>query len=576
MAIIVVIVAGGIVVAVMEEPAPVPSDNTADQPPRPDLAQASDDWQPDPPRDTPPPTTITSERVDPADVNAAGAEDQLAPSASTPAALPETTEVTDVAPSPDAPPGAAAQDTPVVIAAVDQTDATASDVSAPAERGTPDPVGPAVAGPAAVPDLGPLPTSPVPLETALSALPPSVISDAQPSNSGRIVAEAPIVDVTEIVSHAPVVTVAPVATVAAITVIETDATDEPPQIEPLAPDSATTPSAPVPTPDAPAAVDVAAVAPDAAPPATRPAALSATPLPPTFDVARVDTDRFIVLAGSAAPGAEVVIRRGEEIIERTVADDTGDWVAIPPAPLAPGPHELTVESVDPIDLSETGGDRRLVINIQEAESFAVLIDTDAVIPSELLQAPPAVVEDPTPAIDPPPGPEPSAPDSQPSDVEAPQILSPPSPPEIASPTVDAIDYDEAGTVVVSGRARPGSGILLSLDGTGVGNSIATAVGTYQVSPEHEIPPGRYTVSVDQLDDDGGVEATTVIPFERAARADIIDSEDRVVVQPGDYLWRIALETYGSGFRYVVIYQANQRSIDDPDLIYPGQIFTLPE
>ncbi len=48
-----------------------------------------------------------------------------------------------------------------------------------------------------------------------------------------------------------------------------------------------------------------------------------------------------------------------------------------------------------------------------------------------------------------------------------------------------------------------------------------------------------------------------------------------MVRPGNNLWRIARDTYGDGTRYTVIYGANRGQIGDPDLIYPGQIFTLP-
>ena len=49
----------------------------------------------------------------------------------------------------------------------------------------------------------------------------------------------------------------------------------------------------------------------------------------------------------------------------------------------------------------------------------------------------------------------------------------------------------------------------------------------------------------------------------------------LVVQPGNSLWRIARRTYGDGLRFTTIYEANRSQIRDPDLIYPGQIFTLP-
>lgn len=45
---------------------------------------------------------------------------------------------------------------------------------------------------------------------------------------------------------------------------------------------------------------------------------------------------------------------------------------------------------------------------------------------------------------------------------------------------------------------------------------------------------------------------------------------------GDSLWQISRRIYGSGLRYTVIYDANQEQIRDPDRIFPGQIFVLPE
>lgn len=50
----------------------------------------------------------------------------------------------------------------------------------------------------------------------------------------------------------------------------------------------------------------------------------------------------------------------------------------------------------------------------------------------------------------------------------------------------------------------------------------------------------------------------------------------ITVQPGHTLWAISRQRYGAGELYVVIYRANRSQIRDPDLIYPGQIFTLPD
>ena len=48
------------------------------------------------------------------------------------------------------------------------------------------------------------------------------------------------------------------------------------------------------------------------------------------------------------------------------------------------------------------------------------------------------------------------------------------------------------------------------------------------------------------------------------------------VQKGDTLSEIAKRHYGSASRWRVIYEANRDLIRDPDVIYPGQTFRIPE
>lgn len=48
------------------------------------------------------------------------------------------------------------------------------------------------------------------------------------------------------------------------------------------------------------------------------------------------------------------------------------------------------------------------------------------------------------------------------------------------------------------------------------------------------------------------------------------------VQKGDCLWNIAKRVYGDGSRYVAIYEANKDKIKNPNLIYVGQVLTIPD
>jgi nucleoid-associated protein YgaU len=51
---------------------------------------------------------------------------------------------------------------------------------------------------------------------------------------------------------------------------------------------------------------------------------------------------------------------------------------------------------------------------------------------------------------------------------------------------------------------------------------------------------------------------------------------KAIIRKGDNLWTIARRVYGSGYEYIQIYGANRDQIRDPDLIYPGQVFDLPD
>jgi nucleoid-associated protein YgaU len=51
---------------------------------------------------------------------------------------------------------------------------------------------------------------------------------------------------------------------------------------------------------------------------------------------------------------------------------------------------------------------------------------------------------------------------------------------------------------------------------------------------------------------------------------------KAIIRRGDNLWTIARRVYGEGIKFTTIYEANTGQIRDPDRIYPGQVFDLPE
>ena len=67
---------------------------------------------------------------------------------------------------------------------------------------------------------------------------------------------------------------------------------------------------------------------------------------PVFDVARVEGAGDAVIAGRAAPGAIVELLRNGELQDRAVADQSGQFVMVPPR-LPAGSYELTLRSSQP-------------------------------------------------------------------------------------------------------------------------------------------------------------------------------------------------------------------------------------
>src|SRR5882757_3444526 len=67
---------------------------------------------------------------------------------------------------------------------------------------------------------------------------------------------------------------------------------------------------------------------------------------PAFDIARIEATGEAVIAGRAVPGATVELLRNGELHDRAVADQSGQFVMVPPR-LPSGTYDLTLRSRQP-------------------------------------------------------------------------------------------------------------------------------------------------------------------------------------------------------------------------------------
>jgi nucleoid-associated protein YgaU len=301
---------------------------------------------------------------------------------------------------------------------------------------------------------------------------------------------------------------------------------------------------------------------------------------PAFDVARIEPTGDAVIAGRATPGVTVELLRNGELHDRVVADQSGQFAMIP-RPLPPGTYDLTLRAKQP--------DGRVTTSKQSV--------TVALEPNRKEQPVVALMTPNKPTV----------------------VLSQPAQPkpETAAVVVEAVEIEAGGKFHVSGRARSGAPVRLYLNDSFIASVTAGADGRFAVTVNEGIGPGNYRVRLDEMDSkSGAVRGRAEVPFNApdpvvtasvpprtspskaadsaavaqskvadAAAATLLEvTNASTVVVPkittttvsrGDSLWRISQATLGAGTRYATIYKANREQIRNPNLIYPGQIFVIP-
>ncbi len=346
-------------------------------------------------------------------------------------------------------------------------------------------------------------------------------------------------------------------------------------------------------PVADAAPDTVAFAPDADGPTEEAAAPDITdtveteaagaPVPPTFDVVRVEPDGSAVIAGRAAPGSEVEVEIEGQVVGSATADSSGGFVALLDAGTADTPRAMSLRATD-----ENGGStvsEQVVVLAPSPETATEEVFAEATAETDASGADALATADETPTGTPA---EPEAPAVIIADAEGVRVLQDDAdgPRGTQNVVIDAITYDSEGDVALSGRAPSDGFVRIYIDNRPVEVGEIGADGQWRTELP-QVDTGVYTLRVDQVDADGTVTSRAETPFRREARADIQALSDDtgpddspsvglVTVQPGNTLWGISNRAYGEGILYVRVFEANRDKIRDPDLIYPGQIFTVPE
>ena len=168
-----------------------------------------------------------------------------------------------------------------------------------------------------------------------------------------------------------------------------------------------------------------------------------------------------------------------------------------------------------------------------------------------------------------------------STPEGVQVLSP-APEAMTNVVIDAISYSDIGEVNLAGRAQAqADAVRVYLDNEAIAVIDVDDQGRW-TGDLPSVDTGVYTLRVDEVDATGAVTSRVETPFKREDPVVLEQASlgaavaKQITVQTGNTLWAIARDRYGEGQLYVQVFEANRDQIRDPDLIYPGQVFALPD
>ena len=285
----------------------------------------------------------------------------------------------------------------------------------------------------------------------------------------------------------------------------------------------------------------------------------------SIHLAQVRPDGAAVFAGSAAPGARIVVYEGDLILGEGVADANGEWVVILEKNLGPGDHLVSIGS------SSADGDMAvadIMLGIQVAEGgderpLVALLPQSEGMPPKLLQSPDdadgSAAEETAQAA---------------SDAPAATATTGASQPPALAPR--SLAWKDGGALLVSGASRGGMKVEASIGERVFGEVMTGVDGGWQIAGQVDMDVARRMMLFVLRDADGTAVASYQLPVATRDLSRGLDGSQMVVVQRGDALWRIAFSSYGEGVRFVDIVRRNASAIGDPDLIFPNQIFTIPD
>ncbi|WP_375597908.1 LysM peptidoglycan-binding domain-containing protein [Devosia sp. Naph2] len=299
-------------------------------------------------------------------------------------------------------------------------------------------------------------------------------------------------------------------------------------------------------------------------PVTEPAQTQLATVPPTIDAIEIENDRSF-FAGAGPDGGVIRLYVDDEFVADATIEN-GRWL-IEAGPVLDQPSQrvrvdlLLPNSATVIARAEVdfvvdvpGGDEPVAV--AQAEPVQ-----EPVAPQPAPQTPPASATA-----------QPSASGAAPATQETAGASSEPAVDSVAP--AQSVDVTDAQTVEPVAPAATAEASVAPAETTAVETAAPIATEPVPANEESAAQSAEIAADGTSASDERAVPIMVAVSLgdPEAQRF----ASGKAIIRRGDNLWTIARRVYGEGLKYTTIYQANTGQIRDPDRIYPGQVFDLPE
>ena len=277
---------------------------------------------------------------------------------------------------------------------------------------------------------------------------------------------------------------------------------------------------------------------------------------PEIDIIKVSPDGSFVIAGKGQPNSNINILNKGDLIDSSIVDSDGNWVVVSKENLKTGDNLISIDQINNNGLvlrhkqlfitkiDEHKKDQPLVISVpyKNGENISIIQQ-----PSEKQKI--YKVE---------------------NDLSIQKKIK--SNKKIFN--VKTIFFNENGFVSIKGKVNFGKKIELYINKK-IMETIKIENSKWQFNSDKIIDYGLHDLLVVLKSDKDEILDKITLPFMRIEMPYNDVPENFILIKPGDMLWTIAYRLYGDPFKYIQIFEENKDQITNPDLIFPGQLFSIP-